>query len=100
MSCICPTYGRVGLLEEALESFLRQDYPGRKELIVLNDEDQQTLLFDHPEVRIINLPARCHSLGEKFKAAVALASHDLIFVWRDDDIYLPHRLSYSVAQLD
>ncbi|MCL4258971.1 MAG: hypothetical protein KJZ53_10655, partial [Anaerolineales bacterium] len=50
------------------------------------------------EVRIINLPHRFHSVGEKYKAAVALASHDLIFVWHDDDIYLPHRLSFCVVQ--
>jgi glycosyltransferase involved in cell wall biosynthesis len=100
VSCICPTYGRVELLEEAIYAFLQQDYPGPKELIVLNDYDQQTLAFDHPEVRIINVPNRFHSVGEKYKAAVALASHDLIFVWHDDDIYLPHRLSYAVAHCD
>lgn len=100
VSCICPTYGRVELLEEAVESFLRQDYPGRKELIILNDYAGQTLVFDHPEVRVINLPMRFHSVGETYKAAVALATHDLIFVWHDDDIYLPHRLSYTVAQLE
>ncbi len=100
VSCICPTYGRVELLEEAIYSFLQQDYPGQKELIVLNDYDLQTLEFDHPEVRIVNLPTRYHSVGEKYKAAVALASHDLIFVWHDDDIYLPHRLSFSVAHCD
>ncbi len=97
VSCICPTYGRVALLEEAIESFLRQDYPGPKELIVLNDYPDQTLSFDHPEVRIVNLPRRLHSVGEKYQAAVALCSHDLVFVWNDDDIYLPHRLSLSVA---
>lgn len=100
VSCICPTSGRVALLEEAIYSFLQQDYPGPKELIVLNDYDQQTLEFDHPEVRIINLPRRFASVGEKYKAAAALATHDLVFVWHDDDIYLPHRLSYSVAQCD
>ena len=100
VSCICPTYGRVELLEEAIYAFLQQDYRGPKELIVLNDYDQQTLAFDHPEVRIINLPNRFHSIGEKYKAVAALASHDLIFVWHDDDIYLPHRLSYTVAHCD
>jgi hypothetical protein len=100
VSCICPTYGRVELLEEAIYSFLQQDYAGQKELIVLNDYERQTLAFDHPEVRIINLPKRFNSVGEKYKAAAALASHDLIFVWHDDDIYLPHRLSYAVAHLN
>jgi glycosyltransferase involved in cell wall biosynthesis len=98
VSCICPTYARVELLEEAIQSFLQQDYPGKKELIVLNDYAAQTLELDHPEVRIVNLPERFGSVGEKYQAAVALASHDLLFVWHDDDIYLPHRLSFSVAQ--
>ncbi len=100
VSCICPTYGRVALLEEAIECFLRQDYPGPKELIILNDYEGQTLEFDHPEVRMINVPKRFHSVGEKYKAAAALAAHDLIFVWHDDDIYLSHRLSYCVAHLN
>ncbi|MCB0207680.1 MAG: glycosyltransferase [Anaerolineae bacterium] len=99
VSCICPTYGRVDVLEEAIYSFLKQDYRGSKELIILNDFEQQTLVFDHPEVRIINFPKRLRTLGEKYKAAVGLCSHDLIFVWHDDDIYLPHRLSYAVKQI-
>lgn len=100
VSCICPTYGRVELLEEAIESFLRQDYPGPKELIVLNDYAGQTLELDHPEVKIVNRAERFASVGEKYNAAVALASHDLLFVWHDDDIYLPHRLSLGVAQCE
>lgn len=100
VSCVCPTYGRVHLLEEAVYAFLQQDYPGPKELIILNDYRQQTLVFDHPEVRIINLPRRFATIGQKYQAAVEQCSHDLIFVWHDDDIYLPHRLSYSVHHLD
>ena len=46
VSCICLTYGRVALLEEAIESFLRQDYPGVKELVVLNDLDRFHLAMD------------------------------------------------------
>jgi len=37
VSCQCITYDRVELLEEAIESFLRQDYKGEKELVILND---------------------------------------------------------------
>ena len=99
VSCICPAYGRVDLLEEAIYGFLQQDYPGQKELIVLNDWDEQTLVYGHPEVRIVNMPRRFHSVGEKFNALAALASHDLIFVWPDDAISLPHRISFTVSQL-
>lgn len=100
VSCLCPTYARVDLLEESIQSFLLQDYPGEKELLIINDYMGQILHFDHPEVRIVNLPRAFHSLGEKMKAAVALAAHDLLFVWSDDDIYLPHRLRYSVERFD
>jgi hypothetical protein len=100
VSCICLTYGRPALLEEAIYSFLQQDYAGDKELVVLNDFDQQTLRFDHPAVQVVNVPRRFRSVGEKCNAAVALAAYDLLFVWDDDDICLPHRLSLSVQQFD
>ncbi len=100
VSCFCVTYGRPRLLEESIHSFLQQDYAGPKEMIVLNDYAEQILAFDHPEVQVINLPRRFRTLGEKMNAAVALASYDLLFLWDDDDIYLPHRLSFSVASFD
>lgn len=99
VSCICLTYARPALLEEAIHSFLQQDYPGTKELIVLNDYAAQVLELDHPEVLVVNVPKRLRTVGEKMNLAVALAAHDILFVWDDDDIYLPHRLSFSVAKL-
>ncbi|MBW3542986.1 MAG: glycosyltransferase family 2 protein [Planctomycetes bacterium] len=100
VSCLCLTYGRPQVLEEAVQSFLLQDYSGPKELVVLNDFAEQTLVFDHPQVRVVNVPARFNSVGEKRNACAALASYDLLCVWDDDDLYLPHRLSFSVRMLD
>lgn len=100
VSCICSTYARPELLEEAIHSFLIQDYHGRKELIVLNDYEGQILEYDHPEVHIVNVPRRFRTLGEKMNAAVALCSHDVIFVWSDDDVYLSHRISLSIGRFD
>src|SRR4051794_28836956 len=98
---MCLTFARPRrIVEEAVYSFLNQDYPGEKELLLLNDFDQQTIAFDHPQVTIVNIPSRFHSLGEKRNAAAALCRHDLMAVWDDDDIYLPHRLSFSVAMYD
>lgn len=99
VSCMCLTYGRPQLLEEAIESFVRQDYAGVKELIVVNDLPDQELRFDHPEVRIINVGKRFRGMGEKRNACAALCSHDLLFVWDDDDIHLPWRLSHCVRKL-
>jgi glycosyltransferase involved in cell wall biosynthesis/predicted O-methyltransferase YrrM len=102
VSCICPTYNRVvsnkALLEEAVESFLRQDYPN-KELVIINDCPGQMLVFDHPQVAVINSLERYATLGEKYNAGIQAVTGELICTWEDDDISLPHRLSLSVAKL-
>jgi glycosyltransferase involved in cell wall biosynthesis len=36
ISCKCITYGRVDTLQESIYSFINQDYPGKKELIIVN----------------------------------------------------------------
>ena len=100
VSCVCATYARPALLEEAIQSFLLQEYAGPKELLVLNDYPEQVLELDHPEVRVVNVGRRFHSLGEKMKAAVALCAHDVLVVWNDDDVSLPHRLSLSMEHFD
>jgi glycosyltransferase involved in cell wall biosynthesis len=102
VSCVCPTYNRPPhyhhLLEEAIESFLRQDYPN-KELIVLNDCPGQELICDGPGVRVVNVGERFLSIGDKRNAGVGLARGELIAPWDDDDISLPWRLSLSVERL-
>lgn len=102
VSCLCLTYRRPQrdqyLLEEAIESFLRQTYPN-KELIVLNDCPGQILVCDAPGVRMYNVPNRCNSAGEKRNLAVALARGNLLVPWDDDDISLPWRLELSAARL-
>jgi len=102
VSCICPTYNRPPryqhLLEEAIESFLRQDYPN-KELIVINDCPGQELICDEPGVRVVNVAERFPSLGDKRNAGVGLARGELIAPWDDDDIMLPWQLSHSVERL-
>jgi len=102
VSCICPTYNRPPqyqhLLEEAIESFLRQDYPN-KELIIINDCPGQELICDEPSVRVVNVAERFSSIGAKQNAAIDLARGELIAPWDDDDISLPWRLSLSVERL-
>ncbi len=100
ISCLCPTYGRPRQLEHAIESFLRQDYQGEKELIVLNDYGEQSLIFAHPQVKIYNIHDQIRPLGAKFNQTAALATGDLLAIWEDDDIYLPSRLSYSVEHIN
>ncbi len=98
ISCVMPTYGRPDYLGEAVEMFVAQDYP-RKELIILNDCPDQRFHSELPNVRVINRKTRCPTLGEKRNEAIELARGEVIAVWDDDDIYLPWRLSYSLAQM-
>lgn len=81
VTCVCPTFNRpsegMELLEEAVESFLRQDYE-QKELLILNDCPEQVLVCDAPGVRVVNFPSRFPSLGEKRNAGVRLARGTLI----------------------
>jgi glycosyltransferase involved in cell wall biosynthesis len=130
VSCICPTYGRYPkrgfLLEVAIESFLRQDYPeNRRELIVINDCPGQLLQHQKPfavgtgyhfssgirtridergihwrrQVGLLYCPRRIGTLGAKYNAAIEQSRGELICCWEDDDISLPWRVSLSVKML-
>ncbi|MCB0165886.1 MAG: glycosyltransferase family 2 protein [Anaerolineae bacterium] len=98
VSCICLPQGQPERLEEAIYSFLQQDYQGQKELVILNDNADQLLEIDHPEIRIVNLSEQFFAPNQKRNAAIALCAHDLIFVWDDDGIYLPHCISFSIEK--
>lgn len=93
ISAKCITYGRVEFLEESIESFLRQQYEGESELVIVNDYPLQTLKFDHPKVRIINLDKTFSTIGDKENFAVSQCRYDTIAVWDDDDLALPNHLS-------
>src|SRR6187399_3227871 len=106
-SCLLPTYNKFAssryedctvLVEEAVESFLRQTYPN-KELLLVNDCPVQTYECSAPGVTVINLPRRFRSLGEKLNFMIGISKGDLLFRWDDDDIQLPWRLQTQVDLL-
>jgi glycosyltransferase involved in cell wall biosynthesis len=92
LAALCCTYLRPHTLGQLIESFLRQDYPrDQRELIILDDAGQ----YDNQEGdgwRLVSIPRRFRSLGEKRNACAALASPDAegFLIADDDDIYLPH----------
>ncbi len=108
VSCLMPTYNRFPnarykdfrwLIEEGIESFLRQTHADA-ELIICNDCPGQTYAMTepHPRVTIWNVPRRFNSLGEKLNAMAGIARGELLCRWDDDDISLPHRLERQVAR--
>jgi hypothetical protein len=77
-----------------------QDYPAdRRELIILDDAGElqsQTV----EGWQIISIPRRFRSLPEKFNALAGLARGEILVVWEDDDLYLPHHISSHVKAMD
>ena len=99
VSCQCLTYARPALLAEAVESFLRQDYPGPKELIVLNDQPEAIYYAGLPGVRVVNLPERVPTVGGKRNLCAELSAGEILLPWDDDDIHLPWRISVTIAEM-
>lgn len=93
LSAKCITYGRVEFLEESLHSFLIQEYDGDREMVIVNDYPAQKLIFDHPNVRIINLDYTFSCLGDKENFATEQCRGDVIMQWDDDDMAMPNHLS-------
>jgi glycosyltransferase involved in cell wall biosynthesis len=101
LAVVCCTYARPKLLAEAIESFLRQDYPAHlREMIVLDDAGQYAAQSGNGWA-IVSIARRFRTLGEKRNAAAALTSPDAdaYVVWDDDDIYLPRALTAHAAAL-
>lgn len=88
------------MINEAVYWFTQQEYPAdRRELLIVNDAVNQTLVSDVPGVRILNMKVRSLSLGFKMNIAIGWARGSICLVWEDDDVSLPHRIQQSVDAL-
>jgi glycosyltransferase involved in cell wall biosynthesis len=87
------TYGRVSLLEEAIFSFLNQEDSEDAEMVIVNDYPLQTLIFEHPKIRIFNKKTIFKTIGEKENFAIENSKGEIIVVADDDDIAMPWHLS-------
>ena len=111
VSCVCCTYGRWWLLEEAIESFLRQDYGGYAELLIVNDMPDQRLYYTDwmhtprnqqaglRTVTVVNLDHRFVPNNLKFDFGVRQAIGEYCCFWDDDDLSMPWRISLSVERM-
>lgn len=89
------TYQRSHILEEAIESFLCQNFDGEREMLIINDSDIVEYVFKHPNVRIINVKNRFKSIWEKLKFGIDQAKYDYIYRLDDDDLLTPWALKNS-----
>jgi hypothetical protein len=99
ISCFCSVYGKIHCLHELVFSFLKQDYKGVKELVILNDLAEQNIIFEHPEVKVINVKEHIRPLGRKFNTNINYCRYEIISTMEVDDIYLPHHLTYAIDNM-
>ena len=96
ISILTITYKRHHLLEEAIESFLRQENnvlaPEAKEMVIINDNSEVDYVFDHPNVRIINHKERFPSIAAKLEWGYKQCKFDNIYRLDDDDLLAPWAL--------
>ena len=102
VSCIMPTYNRRLFVPQAIQYFLRQDYP-RKELVIVDDGSDPVadLIPSQEQIRYIRLDQKV-SLGAKRNIALEHSQGDIIAHWDDDDWYhhsyvrkVTHRLIHA-----
>ncbi|RDJ35206.1 MAG: glycosyltransferase family 2 protein [Crenarchaeota archaeon] len=102
IACLTPTYNRYPengwMLEECVESFLRQDYQN-KELLICNDTPGQLLKFSHPQVKIFNLSKRFENVGQKIVFMMEHTDANIFARMDDDDCYLPWHLTQAMKNM-
>lgn len=97
VSCVMPTRDRRDLALQAIQYFLRQDYPER-ELVVVDDGAEPLAVPEDERIRYIRLPAPA-SLGRKRNLGVDQSRGKIILHWDDDDWYSPDRIRHQIQPL-
>src|SRR5919108_2552266 len=98
VSVIIPTYNRAGLVREAIDSVLAQDY-SRLELIVIddgsNDHTPEVVRAFGPAVTFMQQP---HTGVSAARNRGVAASHGALVTFLDsDDLWLPGKVTAQVA---
>lgn len=92
ISVLTLTYKRHHILEEAIYSFLQQDFEDC-EMVIINDCPDVAYVFNHPKIRVINHPKQFKTLGKKYEFGFTQCKGDYIFWLDDDDLLTPNALS-------
>lgn len=102
LTAVAPTYRHPELLASSLALWLAQDYPlDRRQMIILDDggtfycqSGEGFILWSNEE--------RYPSLSAKYNELLTLMPEetDYVFIWEDDDTYLPSYLRWHLKALE
>jgi glycosyltransferase involved in cell wall biosynthesis len=98
ISVLTLTYKRHHLLEEAIESFLRQQCLDC-EMVIINDNPDVDYVYSHSNVRIINHKERFPSISAKIEWGYKQCKFDYIYRLDDDDLLSPWALKNLVIDI-
>lgn len=93
ISVLTITYKRHHLLEEAIESFLKQIPVPGYEMVIVNDNPEVDYIYTHPAIRIFNLKERFSSIAAKIKWGYKQCNNNYIYRLDDDDLLAPNAIA-------
>ena len=99
ISVLTITYKRHHLLEEAIQSFLLQNFPVECEMVIINDNSEVDYVFDHPNIRIINYKNRFPSIAAKLEWGYKQCKYDYIYRLDDDDLLAPWAIENVLSDI-
>lgn len=94
ISVLTLTYQRHNVLEEAIQSFLLQNFDKPCEMVIINDSPQVKYTINNPKVRIVNFDTRFSSISKKIEAGYKYCQYDYIYRLDDDDLLAPNALNF------
>jgi glycosyltransferase involved in cell wall biosynthesis len=100
ISVLTLTYKRHHLLEEAIESFLKQEFPPECEMVIINDNPEVDYVYDHPRVFIINHKERFSSIATKLEWGYKQCKYNHIYRLDDDDLLTPWALKNASIDIE
>ena len=92
ISILTITYKRAHLLEEAIQSFLKQDPISGAEMVIINDNPEVDYVCNHFGVKIINHKERFPSIAAKLEFGYRQCKNEFIYRLDDDDLLAPDAL--------
>ena len=95
ISILTLTYQRHKILEEAIQSYLEQDFNGESEMVIINDSPDVEYVYNHPNIKIINCKERFKSISSKIEFGYKQCKYDYIYRLDDDDLLTPWALSLT-----
>jgi len=102
VSVIIPTYNRISMLEEALESVFSQEFDGVFEVIVVDDNSQdgtpEIVATKYPDVHLISLKQNLGH-GSARNRGIEIAKGQYIAFLDSDDLWKPNYLQVQVEAL-